>query len=183
MTADFNKLYIKSAVAGGSRKIKSMLLNISKNFDKTATNALPQKISLSPPSPVASTNIHTGVTHLPSPFLSPRDMMGVPITPLSVEHNGSSGWLESYCSQLQGRRPYMEDRYVIENTFLDCARSHPSVKHVRDLLPVSLYNEMPHLMSVYGVFDGHGGSNAVNFISKLCIIIITKLRSRYSRNR
>ncbi len=60
----------------------------------------------------------------------------------------------------------MEDRYLLEENFLDYAREKGGVRNVSDLLPTLLFPTIPSVMSFFGVFDGHGGSNAVNFISK-----------------
>ena len=51
----------------------------------------------------------------------------------------------------------MEDRFIIEDAFLDYAKESEKVGDVRDLFPIYLYNEVPQVVSVYGVFDGHGG--------------------------
>ena len=58
---------------------------------------------------------------------------------------------DSGVAQHQGRRAYMEDRYVIEKSFLNYAKSSALVDDVRDILPTALFEELPTIMSVYGI--------------------------------
>lgn len=70
--------------------------------------------------------------------------------------------------KIQGRRTHMEDYFDIAYQMKPCDQQRP--------------NEWPYEYFYFGIFDGHGGSEAANFAKRNLLKFITKQKDFWSTN-
>ncbi|KYR02799.1 protein phosphatase 2C [Tieghemostelium lacteum] len=105
--------------------------------------------------PSSNTGIASGVSDTMSSSSSSSTLVD------SNLHNSGNGWLQALenlnfemkfgCHEFQGGRKYMEDRYRIKTDFGE-----------------------DDAISVFGVFDGHGGDKASSFVQKKLVTVLNK---------
>lgn len=117
--------------------------------------------SISYPSPSIVSNESLTSTLVTSSLLASSSTPPIPSSSSGVSYDIG-------IAQLQGRRAYMEDRFIKENNLIHFANTNSIIINDtkgRSLFPNILYPDVPQSVKVYGVFDGHGGSNCVNYIA------------------